>query len=112
ILLLIGFRFLSRRSMYYTIFAVILMSLFLGLTETWMIQTDEILINTVFGGLFVGLGNGLVIRIGATTAGTAILGRIANKYLDVNISYAILFFDMIVIMLSLTVLSIEQVLLT
>ena len=112
ILLLVGFRFLSKRSMYYTIFAVILMSLFLALTETWVVQTDEILINTVFGGLFIGLGNGLVIRIGATTAGTAILGRIANKYLDVNISYAILFFDLIVIMLSLTVLSIEQVLLT
>lgn len=112
ILLAIGFRFLSRRSMYYTIFAVIMMSLFLGLTETWMVDTDEILINTVFGGLLIGAGNGLVIRVGATTAGSAIIGRIANKYLDVNISYSIFFVDLIVITLSLTVLTLEQVLLT
>lgn len=112
ILLIVGFRFLSRRAMYYTIFAVLMMSLFLGVTETWGIQTDEIMINVVFGGLFVGLGNGLVIRIGATTAGSAILGRIANKYLDVKIATAILVVDFIVILLSLTVLSIEKVLLT
>lgn len=112
ILLIVGFRFLSRRAMYYTIFAVLMMSLFLGVTETWGIQTDEIMINVVFGGLFVGLGNGLVIRIGATTAGSAILGRIANKYLDVKIATAILVVDLIVILLSLTVLSIEKVLLT
>ncbi len=111
-LLLIGFRFLSRRAMYYTIFAVIMMSLFLGLTETWVLKTDEIMINVVFGGLFVGLGNGLVIRIGATTAGSAIIGRIANKYLDVKIATAILVVDLMVILLSLTVLSVEKVLLT
>ncbi|WP_020006815.1 YitT family protein [Salinicoccus albus] len=112
ILLAVGFRYLSKRSMYYTIFAVFLMSLFLALTETWQIQTDQILINTVFGGLFVGLGIGLVIRVGATTAGTTILARIANQYLDVNVSYAVLFFDMIVMLISLTVLTLEQVLLT
>lgn len=112
LLLIVGFSFLSRRSMYYTIFAVIMMSLFLGLTETWVLQSDEIMINVVFGGLFVGLGNGLVIRIGATTAGSAIIGRIANKYLDVKISSAILVADLIVILLSLTVLTVEQVLLT
>ena len=90
ILLIIGFRFLSKRAMYYTIFAVILMSFFLGLTESWSIANDEIILNVLFGGLFIGLGNGLVIRIGATTAGSAIIGRIANKYLDMKIANAIL----------------------
>ncbi|WP_342387550.1 YitT family protein [Salinicoccus bachuensis] len=112
ILLIIGFRFLSRRGMYYTIFAVIMMSVFLGITEPWVVQTNEVMLNVIFGGLFLGLGNGLVIRIGATTAGSAILGRIANKYLDVKISNAVLVFDLMVITLGLTVLTIEQVLLT
>lgn len=112
ILLVIGFSFLSRCAMYYTIFAVMMMSVFLGLTETWALQIDEIMINVVFGGLFLGLGNGLVIRIGATTAGSAILGRIVNKYLDIRIAHAILVFDLAVILLSLTVLSVQQVLLT
>lgn len=112
ILLIIGFRFLSKRAMYYTIFAVILMSFFLGLTESWSIANDEIILNVLFGGLFIGLGNGLVIRIGATTAGSAIIGRIANKYLDMKIANAILLVDLFVILLSLTVLSVQQVLFT
>ncbi|GAA3721038.1 YitT family protein [Salinicoccus jeotgali] len=112
VLLVVGFKFLSRRSMYYTIVVVILTSLFLWLTEDWQIQTDQILINTVFGGLFVGLGIGLVIRIGATTAGTTILARLVNKYMDINVSYALLFFDLVVITIGLTVMTLEQVLLT
>ncbi|WP_462420578.1 YitT family protein [Salinicoccus sp. Marseille-QA3877] len=112
LLLIIGFRFLSKRAMYYTIFAVILMSMFLGLTQSWGIENDEIMLNVLFGGLFIGLGNGLVIRIGATTAGSAIIGRIANKYLDMKIANAILLVDLFVILLSLTVLSVQQVLLT
>ncbi|GAA3720787.1 YitT family protein [Salinicoccus jeotgali] len=112
ILLLVGFRYLSRRAMYYTIFAVIMMSFFLGLTEPITLQTDEVMLNVIFGGLFIGMGNGLVIRIGATTAGSAILGRIAHKYLDVKIANAVLAFDLVVILLSLTVLPVEKVLLT
>ncbi|SOC38223.1 uncharacterized membrane-anchored protein YitT [Salinicoccus kekensis] len=112
ILLIIGFRFLSKRAMYYTIFAVIMMSFFLGVTGSWSIENDEIMLNVLFGGLLIGLGNGLVIRIGATTAGSAIIGRIANKYLDIKIANAILAVDMLVILLSLTVLSVQQVLLT
>ncbi len=112
VLLIVGFKYLSKRSMYYTIVVVILTSLFLWLTEDWQIQTDQILINTVFGGLFVGLGIGLIIRIGATTAGTTILARIVNKYMDINVSYALLFFDLVVITIGLTVMTLEQVLLT
>lgn len=112
LLLIIGFRFLSKRAMYYTIFAVLMMSMFLGLTQSWSIDNDEIILNVLFGGLFIGLGNGLVIRIGATTAGSAILGRIANKYFDMKIANAILMVDLFVILLSLTVLSVQQVLFT
>ncbi len=112
ILLAVGFKYLSKRSMYYTIVVVILTSFFLWGTETWHVQSDEILVNTVFGGMFVGLGIGLIIRIGATTAGTTILARLVNKYMDINVSYALLFFDLVVITIGLTVMTLEQVLLT
>ena len=112
IILIVGFKFLGKRAMYYTIFTIPMTSLALWVTETWQIQTDEILINTVFGGLFIGTGIGLIIRVGSTTAGTTILAKMANKFLDVNVSYALLFFDLIVITIGLSVMSLEQVLLT
>lgn len=112
IILIIGFKFLGKRAMYYTIFTIPMTSIALWLTESWQVQTDEILINTVFGGLFIGTGIGLILRVGATTAGTTILAKMANKFLDVNVSYALLFFDLIVITIGLTVMTLEQVLLT
>ena len=112
IILIVGFKFLGKRAMLYTRFTSPRTSLALWATESWQIQTDEILINTVFGGLFIGMGIGLIIRIGSTTAGTTILAKMANKFFDVNVSYALLFFDLIVITIGLTVMSLEQVLLT
>ncbi|OMF30052.1 hypothetical protein BK133_16925 [Paenibacillus sp. FSL H8-0548] len=111
-LLLIGYRFLDKRTVVYTIAAVIFHSLFLILTESWNIDSDEIMINAVFGGLFAGIGIGMIIRVGGTTAGTTILARIANKYLDWNISYALLFFDLIVAFSSYFIIGAQALMLT
>jgi uncharacterized membrane-anchored protein YitT (DUF2179 family) len=111
-LLIIGYRFLNRQTTIYTIIAVIFNSLFLYLTESWSIQSDEIIINAIFGGVFVGVGIGLIIRVGGTTAGTTILARIANKFLGWNISYALLFFDLIVAFSSYFIIGAEALMLT
>lgn len=111
-LLIIGYRFLNRQTTIYTIIAVIFNSIFLHLTESWSIQSDEIMINAIFGGVFVGVGIGLIIRVGGTTAGTTILARIANKFLGWNISYALLFFDLIVAFSSYFIIGAEALMLT
>ncbi|WP_434751427.1 YitT family protein [Paenibacillus amylolyticus] len=96
ILLIAGYKFLDRTTTVYTIIAVIFNSLFLHLTKSWSIASDELWVNTIFAGVFAGLGIGLIVKVGGTTAGTVILARLANKYLDWNISYGLLFFDLIV----------------
>ncbi|MEK4700990.1 YitT family protein [Solibacillus sp. FSL R7-0668] len=112
ILLVIGYRFLNRQTIIYTIIAVVFNSFFLHLTEPWSIQSDEIMINAIFGGVFIGVGIGLIIRVGGTTAGTTILARIANKFLGWNISYALLFFDLIVAFSSYFIIGAEALMLT
>ena len=112
VLIAIGYKFLSKRSMYLTIVATILISIFLELTASWQIETGNILVNAVFGGLCVGLGIGVIVLAGGTTAGTTILARIANKYLDISTPYALLFFDLIVVAISLTVIPISSALVT
>ena len=111
-LLIIGYKFLSKQTIRYTIVAVILMSLFLHLTRNWTIDINEIFVNTVFAGLLGGIGIGLIIRVGGTTAGTTILASITKKYLGWNISYGLLFFDLIVVFSSYFVIGIEKLLLT
>lgn len=112
VLLIIGYKFLDRRTTIYTIIAVAFNSLFLHLTENWRIDSHEPTINAVFAGVFVGVGIGLIVRVGGTTAGTVILARIANKYLDWNISYALLFFDLIVAFSSYFIIGPEKLMLT
>ncbi|MCK6073725.1 YitT family protein [Paenibacillus silvae] len=96
ILLLVGYKFLDKTTTVYTIIAVVFNSLFLHLTEDWSIASNELWVNTIFAGVFAGLGIGLIVKVGGTTAGTVILARLANKYLDWSISYGLLFFDLIV----------------
>ncbi|MBA8779435.1 YitT family protein [Staphylococcus schleiferi subsp. coagulans] len=112
ILIGVGYKFLSKRSMYLTILATVLISIFLSLTESWHVKTDDVIINTIFGGFCVGLGIGIIVLAGGTTAGTTILARIANKYLDVSTPNALLFFDLIVVLISLTVIPLDRALLT
>jgi uncharacterized membrane-anchored protein YitT (DUF2179 family) len=111
-LLIVGYRFLDKRAVVYTIAAVAFHSLFLHLTSDWTITSDERTVNAVFGGLFGGIGIGMIIRVGGTTAGTTILARIANKFLDWNISYALLFFDLIVAFSSYFIIGSEALMLT
>ncbi|MCM3130063.1 MULTISPECIES: YitT family protein [unclassified Paenibacillus] len=112
ILLIIGYKLLDKQTTYYTIIVVAFNSLFLHLTEHWSIPADEPVLNAIFAGLLAGLGIGLIIRVGGTTAGTTILARLANKYLDWSISYALLFFDIIVAVFSIFVIGIENFMFT
>lgn len=111
-LLVVGYKFLSRQTTIYTIIAVSLHSLFLHLTESWSIASNEIIVNTIFGGVFAGVGIGLIIRVGGTTAGSTILARITNKYLGWSISYGLLFFDLIVAFSSYFIIGAEALMLT
>lgn len=112
LLMVVGFKYLSKHSMFYTLFAIPMISFMLFVTESWVVDTDQILIQTVFGGIAIGIGIGLIIRIGATTAGTTILALMANKKLDVSVPFALLVLDLVIVTISLTVLTLEQVLLT
>lgn len=111
-LLIVGYKFLSRVTTIYTIIAVTFHSIFLHLTENWNIASDEIIINAIFGGVFAGVGIGLIIRVGGTTAGSTILARMTNKYLGWSLSYGLLFFDVIVAISSYFIIGAEGLMLT
>lgn len=59
--------------------------------------TDNILLNTIFAGLGIGISLGVVMREGASTGGIDIPSMILNKYFGIPISVAIYVFDFIII---------------
>ncbi|KAB2328502.1 YitT family protein [Cytobacillus depressus] len=112
ILLIVGYKYLSKMTTIYTIIAVVFNSLFLHLTEGWTIESNEIVVSTIFGAVIIGVGIGLIIRVGGTTAGSTILARITQKYLGWNLAYGLLFFDLIVALSSYFIIGAEKLMLT
>lgn len=112
LLLIVGYKFLDKTTTVYTIIAVLFNSIFLILTKNWHIASDELIINAIFGGILSGVGIGLIIRVGGTTAGSTIIARILHKFLDWNVSYALLLVDLIVVFASYFIIGVQSLMFT
>lgn len=58
--------------------------------------TEDLLLSTVFGGIVLGFGVGLVIRYGGSLDGTEILAILFNKKLPFSVGEIIMFFNLII----------------
>ncbi|EIA7780764.1 YitT family protein [Listeria monocytogenes] len=112
ILLIIGYKFLDRMTIVWTIVAISFTSIFLHFSEPLAFVANQTIVVAIFAGLMMGIGMGLIMNGGGTTAGSAILAKIANKYLGWNTSYALLFFDLLVVIPSVFVIGFENMLFT
>lgn len=112
VLMFLGYKYLDKSTFYYTLVTIAFMSLFLKLTHTWGIEFNSPLVASVAAGISMGIGIGLIMNSGSTTAGSAILAKMANKYLGWNTSYALLFFDLIVVIPSGFVIGFENMIFT
>jgi len=60
--------------------------------------TDDVVLNTIYGGLLLGIGLGIVYRGRGTSGGSDILGRILNRHFGITISQAYLITDSVVVL--------------
>ena len=58
--------------------------------------TSDLLLATVFGGIILGIGVGLVIRYGGSLDGTEILAILFNKTTPLSVGEIIMFFNLII----------------
>ncbi len=73
--------------------------------ENFVPITEDKLLISIFGGLFLGSGIGLTIKNGAVLDGSEVLGIFANRQLGLSIGKVILFFN--VILFSVTALAVS-----
>lgn len=48
--------------------------------------TDNIMLATLYGGALLGIGVGIIVRVGSSTGGTDILALVMNKYLHISVA--------------------------
>jgi len=98
LLVLVGYKFLEKRAIIYTLFSIFSCSLFMYITEeTGKRITDDPLLASIFAGLLVGGGLGIIFRAGGTSGGTTILAKLANQFLGWSMGKGILLIDIIVV---------------
>ena len=114
-LIWIGYRYLGKKALIYTIYGTTMLSIW-----TWLWQRIPIDINIhhdlflagVLAGLIGGTGSGLVYRFGGTTGGTDIVARIFEKKRGIVMGKTLLALDVIVLTCSLSYLDLRQMMYT
>ena len=80
-----------------TIYAVVLYSILIDLLPPIAPISQDVFLNSVFGGIVGGIGTALVIRAGGTMGGTSTLGRILQQRYGIPLSSSTLYTDGIVV---------------
>lgn len=105
LLLVLSYFLLERSKTKAAILGSILFPTFIKLTEnvnTWLqIDTTDLLLSTLFGGILFGFGMGLVFKAGFSSGGTDILNQINSKYFKISLGRSMIFTDGTIVLSSM-----------
>jgi uncharacterized membrane-anchored protein YitT (DUF2179 family) len=101
-LFILGWQYLGGpRFVIRTILSILAFSIFTDVLVFFLPAqgvTNDLVLNTIYGGLLLGIGLGVVYRGRGTSGGSDILGRILNRRFNMTISQAYLITDSLVVL--------------
>lgn len=102
LLLIVSYLVLGKEKTRGSVVGSILFPIFVDLTENINnyvgLDTSNLLLSVIFGGVIYGFGTGLVFKAGFTTGGTDIINQIISKYAHVSIGNAMLMSDGLIVL--------------
>ena len=111
-LLVISFIVLGKKKTLGSIMGSLLLPLFLAImgyiSEMIDYTNTDLFICAIFGGVFAGIGLGLVYRAGFTTGGTDIVNQIIHKIFKISLGKAMLITDGIIVTSSIFVFGVTK----
>lgn len=109
-LLGLGFWLLGRNYGLRSVLGSVILPLFVLMTSHWPVPTSNPLLASIYGGIGVGIGMGLVYRGRGSTGGMALVAQLLQKYSGLSFSICVVMLDALVISSAALVLSLEQAL--
>ena len=106
----IGYRNLGKSFLLRTIISMLTFSLSLSFFESFHEVTDEILLATIFGGVLLGIGVGLVIRLGACVDGTESVALVISKKTSLSVGQIVMIFNFIIYSIAALTFGIDRAL--
>lgn len=97
-LFIIGIKILGAKYGIKTLYGAIALAVLVDVLAPFTpALTHDILLNSIYGGLLVGVGMGLVFRFRGNTAGTALAAAILHKIFNITVGQALLILDFFVV---------------
>ncbi|MFO1442721.1 YitT family protein [Bacillus sp. Bva_UNVM-123] len=92
----IGYKQIGKTFALSTLLGITVLSISTAFLHDVPVFTTDPLLATVFGGMILGAGVGLVIRYGGSLDGTEILAILANKKLPFSVGEIVMFFNIFI----------------
>jgi uncharacterized membrane-anchored protein YitT (DUF2179 family) len=93
----IGYKQIGKTFALSTLYGIIILSITTTLLHPVPAFTQDILLASVFGGIVLGIGVGIVIRYGGSLDGTEILAILFNNKLPFSVGEIIMFFNLFIL---------------
>ncbi|MBE3595569.1 MAG: YitT family protein [Hydrogenibacillus sp.] len=106
--LFLGYREIGKTFVVTTLAAVVLLSGWVTVLSRFPPLVDSAFLATVFGGLILGIGVGLVIRNGGSLDGTEIVAIVLNERTDFSVGEIVMFFNIFIFTSAAFVFSLES----
>jgi hypothetical protein len=94
--LYLGYKKIGKNFVVTTLFGISMLSLGTLILYNVPIPTDNPLLASLFGGIFLGIGVGIVIRHGGSLDGTEILGILLNKRTPFSVGTIVMFLNVFI----------------
>jgi len=92
-----GYKHIGKTFTLSTLFSVICYSIGVSVLHPIPGATHDILLASVFGGIIIGLGIGIIIRTGGSTDGTEVIAIILDKRISFSIGQIVMFFNLFIL---------------
>ncbi|MBS4199384.1 YitT family protein [Bacillus sp. FJAT-49732] len=89
----IGYKQIGKTFALTTLYGIFILSVTSIFLHNMIVVTDDLLLDTVFGGIILGMGVGIVIRYGGSLDGTEVLSILLNNKLPFSVGEIIMFFN-------------------
>ena len=106
-LLILSWRIIGARFVINSLIGAAALSLSIELLAFLPPLTTDLLLASIYGGILVGIGVGIVFRAQGSSGGTALAARIINHYFGLTIGQSFLIVDFLIIALALVFLDAE-----
>ncbi len=103
---IMGWFTISRKTVIRSVISVLILSLVIHF-ENFQPITDDKLLISIFGGLFLGAGIGLAIKNGSVLDGSEILGIFLNEKTGISIGLIVFWFNVVLFLLASLLFSLE-----